>query len=57
MTITCASVVPMSFWITSRSPVRVAVVPRPGWSPFSGAVRFSPAMKAATRGRSASARP
>ena len=29
-TSTCASVVPMSFWMTRRSPARVAVVPSPG---------------------------
>ena len=55
MTITCASVVPMSFWITSRPPERVAVVARPGWANFSFAVRLSPVMKARTSGRSASA--
>ena len=35
---------------------RVAVVARPGWTNFSFAVRLSPAMKAGTKGRSASAR-
>ena len=38
----------MSFWITTRLPERVAVVPRPGWSNLSGAVRLTPRMNAAT---------
>ena len=30
MTTTCASVSPISFWMVSRSPLRVAVVANPG---------------------------
>ena len=50
ITTTCASVAPMSFWMTRREPERVAVASSPWWSNFNVRVRSTPRMNASTHG-------